>query len=95
MPDRPRPHPPLHRFRSPAFAFGLVAVLGLSAVAFGTLRHAPADAVVVDHIPFDGCVAFYGPGPCREHGQTITGSTDAIAGPPPPGFDPARASRRR
>ena len=62
-------------------ALGAVAAIAISATAIATSGLRFPGAVTVDYIPPDACVAFYGPGPCREHGLTILGSTDAIAGP--------------
>ena len=84
MPDRISP-PSVTRF---AFTFTLAAVaaIALLAAAIATSHHGCRDAelVMVDHVPPDACVAVYGPGPCREHGTTIIGSTDAVALWPPP-----------
>ena len=63
-----------------------LALIALPAVAFCAVAQASpreVGAVVVDHVPPDACVAYWGPGLCREHGQTVVGSTDAVAGPPP------------
>lgn len=77
MPDR-TPH---HRVTCRTLALGLVALLGLAAVttAASRPRGLPPSAVVVQGVPPDACVAFYGSGPCREHGMTVVGSTDAVA----------------
>ena len=66
-----------------AFLALFLSALCAAAALASRPRALPAGSVVVDHIPPDGCVAFYGPGPCREHGHTVVGSTDAVAGPPP------------
>ena len=75
---------PAPSHRSPGLRFlalGAVAAIALSTAAIATSRKGfrHAELVAVDHVPPDACVAFYGPGPCREHGQTIIGSTDAVA----------------
>lgn len=73
-----------------AVALGLVALAVLLALVISAAAHRcapswPPEAVIVPlgRVPPDACVAFYGPGPCWEHGSTIMGSTEAVAGPPP------------
>ncbi|WP_237482606.1 hypothetical protein [Lichenibacterium dinghuense] len=81
MPDRTCPH----RLK-PLITLALCAVALIGLVIATTAASRPRahpGAVAVDHVPPDACVAFYGPGPCREHGSTVVGSTDAVAGPPP------------
>lgn len=87
MPDRISP--PRVTYRS--LALGAVAMIALSTAAVALSRHSlrHAEWVAVDHIPPDACVAFYGPGPCREHGQTVIDMTDAVALWPLPD-EPAR-----
>lgn len=80
MPDRISTSPDLRRSGLRTLALG--AALSTTVIA-ATSSHRFPDAVTVDHVPPDACLAFYGPGPCREHGLTILGSTDAVAGPPP------------
>ena len=71
---------PSHRVVRPrTLALGAVASIVISATAIATSDHRLPGAVTVDYIPPDACVAVYGPGPCREHGLTILGSTDAVA----------------
>ncbi len=75
---------PSHRVIRPrTLALRIAAAIAISTTATATLSHRSPGAVTVDYIPPDACVAVYGPGPCREHGQTIIGLTDAVAGPPP------------
>ena len=85
MPDRISPSPDSRRSGLRTLALGAA----LSTTAIATSGHRFPDAVVIDHVPPDACVAFYGSGPCREHGQTIIGSTDAVALWPPPASRPA------
>ena len=77
MPDRISPPRDSHR----TLALGAVAAIALSTTAIATSCQGfpHAELVAVDHVPPDACVAFYGPGPCREHGLTILGSTDTVA----------------
>ncbi len=86
MPDRIFPRDS-HR----TLALGAVAAIALTTAAIATSRHGlrHAELVAGNQIPPDACVAFYGPGPCREHGTTIIGSTDAVALWPPPRSRPA------
>ena len=79
--------------RPRTLALGAVAAIALSTMVFATSGHSSsrAELVAVDHVPPDACVAVYGPGPCREHGTTIIGSTDAVAlwpAPAPAGARP-------
>ena len=76
MPD-PAPSPRVIRPRT--LALGAVAAISTTAIATSGHHSPGAELVAVDHVPPDACVAFYGPGPCREHGLTILGSTDAVA----------------
>ena len=83
---------PSHRVIGPrTFALGVVAAIAVSTTAIATSSHRLPGAVTVDYIPPDACVAVYGPGPCREHGLTILGSTDAVA----PWRDPRALERGR
>ena len=61
--------------RPRTLALGAVAAVAISTTAIATSGHRflYAELVAVDHVPPDACVAFYGPGPCREHGLTIIG----------------------
>ncbi len=73
---------PSHRIIRPrTLALGVSAAIAVSAIAIAASGHRfpHAELVAVDHVPPDACVAVYGPGPCREHGLTILGSTDAVA----------------
>ncbi len=71
---------PSHRVTRPrTIALGVAAAIAVSTTAIATSSHRSPGAVRVDYIPPDACVAVYGPGPCREHGLTILGSTDAVA----------------
>ena len=81
MPDPVPSHRDSRRPGLSALAFGVAATVAFSTTAIATSRHAlrHAELVAGDQIPPDACVALYGPGPCREHGQTIIGSTDAVA----------------
>ncbi len=76
MPD---PAPSHRAIRPRTLALGAVAAIAVSTTAITTSSHRLPGAVTVDYIPPDACVAVYGPGPCREHGLTILGSTDAVA----------------
>lgn len=85
MPDRISPPRDSHR----TLALGVVAAISTTAIATSRQAHLHAELVAVDQIPPDACVAFYGSGPCREHGTTIIGSTDAVALWPPAASRPA------
>ena len=77
---------PSHRIiRLRTLALGVSAAIAVSATAIATSGYSSphAELVAVDYVPPDACVALYGPGPCREYGLTILGSTDVVAGPPP------------
>ncbi len=87
MPDRISPPRDSHR----SLALRVVAAIALSTTAIATSRQPSFTQSwwTVNHIPPDACVALYGPGPCREHGTTIIGSTDAVALWPLPARQPA------